>query len=195
MAAGAATSTRTSVTWQKVPGAMGTAPPGEAGGARWETLFAHREAGNHDLGQCVVDAEAVNAVGVDAGLWRRSNDGSIDEVVNLVRADSHFERVGGFTARVELRHRGVGRAREDVLDRLAVALFHQPRPVLRNREIRVALVRTVKVLAPEDQPEVVRMAAPLILGERRLQRVVPGRRVLRIPEDRCLRIGCVKAAA
>lgn len=67
--------------------------------------------------QMVVDPDAIDAVGLrrQVGLWRCVYGRTVDEVLDLVRHDAHFERVGGRAAGIGHLHGVVGRFRRHAL--------------------------------------------------------------------------------
>src|SRR5262249_11004177 len=134
-------------------------------------LLREGETVDLDLEQ-VVDADAVRPVGLHAGLGRRLHDGAVDDVVDLVGADAYFERVHRLPAGIRFLHGRVRSPRQHIGGDLTGALLHQPRPVLRDQEIGVALIGSLEVAAAEDETVVVRVAARLHQRERALQRVI-----------------------
>ena len=75
-------------------------------------LLRHRQPVHLNLEQ-MIDADAVAAVGVGhrSALGFRVHYFAVDHEVDLVGADAHFERIGGFSAGVGFLHRVVWRLR------------------------------------------------------------------------------------
>src|SRR5260370_32019841 len=96
----------------------------------------------------MIDADPVDTVGGYRIRLRHCVDYlAVDDVFDLTRADAHFECVDGLAVRVRLLHRIARRFWRDVLGRLAVAALDQPGPILRDEEVRVALLRAAQVAA------------------------------------------------
>ena len=165
-------------------------------------LFCHRQAIHVDV-QEVVGADAPDAVRGEGGLGRRMDNRPVDDEVNFVGLDPDLERVhrlavgvGNFDGGVRdgsvaacARETGEGRLRGiavpglDQPDAERLRPAHHPSGiVLGDHEIGVLLVPFVEICAPENEAEVIDMAAALVLGERGLERVIAGHNVGRIPE-------------
>ena len=142
----------------------------------------------------MIDANAIDAVGFRRqACFGRAVDGrAVDQIVDLVRRDAHFEGVGGLAARIGFLHCVVRCFRRHVFRVVAVPAFDQPGAVLRHQEIEVALLRAFEIASTEDDPVVVRMTARFHQNEGPLERVGPGCRVRRVPEDRGLGVRRVK---
>src|SRR5437763_14916286 len=70
----------------------------------------------------MIHADAVRAVGLRARLGRRVDDGSVDDVVDLVGADAYFEGVGRLAVGSRLLDGVVRRLLDDVRRHVALAL-------------------------------------------------------------------------
>src|SRR5262249_39474826 len=102
--------------------------------------------------ELVIDANAVDAVRLDFASWLRVDHRAVDDVLHFITAYPHFQRVRRLAALVRLLHRIIGCLRRDIRSGVAVALLDQPRPILPDYKIGIALLSALQRAAAKDKP-------------------------------------------
>src|SRR5690242_7842944 len=129
------------------------------------SLLRDREPVDLDFEE-VVYPYAGDAVGLHAAPGYAVHRRAVDDVVDLVGADADLQRVGGLAAGIGLLHGAIWRFGRQVFRRFTLTLLHQPRSILSDEEVRVALVGAFEIAAAENQTVVVGVAARLHERER-----------------------------
>src|SRR5439155_555420 len=112
-------------------------------------------------GHAKVMADVIGAAGVSGNLMHDAHIAALC-----------FENVSGFSAGVGFLHRFACRFRRHVGSRLAVAALDQPRPVLRDQEVQILLLRAFEIAAAEHQTVIVGVAARLHQCKRALESII-----------------------
>src|SRR5436190_15830514 len=109
----------------------------------------------------MVDADAVDAVGLDVAIGHGVDYGSVNCEVYFVTGDADLQIVDGFAIVAGLFDGVIVGLARDGGSGSAVAAFDEPGTVLRDDEICVGLLGAVESAAAEYQTAVVIVAARL----------------------------------